>query len=88
MNAYIQMEDKANYRFSLVDFDKGRIAKVITRDGKEIESFTYEPNSGAYPCSGYLDGAFRTWTKDGEFYPGSRKHRDLNDLFMVRDTVA
>lgn len=71
----------------MLDHDKGRIAKVVTRDGKEVESFTYEPSSGAYPVSGYVDGEFRTWTKEGEFYPGSRKHRDLNDLFMVRDAV-
>ena len=80
-------DNNPTYRFNLLDHEKGRIAKVVTRDGKEVESFTYEPSSGAYPVSGYVDGEFRTWTKEGEFYPSSRKHRDLNDLFMVRDSV-
>ena len=78
-------DDSADYRFNLIAYDKGLISKVVTRDGKEVESFTYEPSSGAYPVSGYIDGEFRTWTKEGEFYPSSRKHRDLNDLFMVRN---
>ena len=75
------------YHFNLQAHDQGLISKVVTRDGKEVESFTYDPSSGAYPVSGYVDNEFRTWTKEGEFYPSSRKHRDLNDLFMVRNTV-
>lgn len=38
----VHNDDSADYRFNLIAYDKGLIAKVVTRNGKEVESFTYD----------------------------------------------
>lgn len=56
---------------------------VVTRSNKVVTNPVYDSTISAYPISGDLDGEFRTWTKDGEFYPGSNNHNEPNDLFLV-----
>ena len=69
-------------KFTLPLFNTGKYL-VVTRNNKVVTNPMYDSTISAYPISGDLDGEFRTWTKDGEFYPGSNNHNDPNDLFLL-----
>ena len=69
-------------KFSLALFNTGNYL-VITRSNKIVTNPMYDSTISAYPISGDVDGEFRTWTKDGEFYPGSNNHNEPNDLFLL-----
>ena len=69
-------------KFSLPLFNTGNYL-VITRSNKIVTNPMYDSTISAYPISGDLDGEFRTWTKDGEFYPGFNNHNEPNDLFLL-----
>lgn len=73
---------KQRLKFTLPLFITGNYT-VITRYSKVVTNPMYDSTITAYPISGDLDGEFRTWTKDGEFYPGSNNHNEPNDLFLV-----
>ena len=69
-------------KFSLALFSTGKYL-VVTRNNKVVTNPMYDSTISAYPISGYLDKEFRTWTKYGEFYPGSNNHNEPNDLFLL-----
>lgn len=73
---------KQRLKFTLPLFNTGNYL-VITRSNKVVTNPMYDSTISAYPISGDVDGEFRTWTKDGEFYPGSNNHNEPNDLFLL-----
>jgi hypothetical protein len=55
-------------------------AKVVTRDGREVQQLTKFEGSTDYQLAGVMDGNLQTWTEQGGYY--TDRESDL-DLFLT-----
>lgn len=67
-------------RFDLKEFQGG--AKVVTRDGNEVQDLTYFPSNGNYKLAGVTEGVMQTWTEDGRLYMSGTYAHHPSDLVI------